>query len=70
MSATNFHGLVHCFKADFRAANARTTEAQLAPKNEYEQLYLENYGRGSLRISVVAVGDPVIVGDMFVHQKL
>lgn len=56
--------------ADFRAVNARTTEAQLAPKNEYEQLYLEMEGSGSLRISVVARGDPVIVGDMFVHQKL
>jgi hypothetical protein len=56
--------------ADFRAVNARTTEAQMAPKNEYEQLYLENFGSGSLRISVVARGDPVIVGDMFVHQKI
>ncbi|KAL7549895.1 hypothetical protein ACHAWF_013154 [Thalassiosira exigua] len=56
--------------AEFRAANARSTEAQLAPKNEYEQLYLEDRGRGSLRVSVVARGDPVIVGDMFVHQKL
>lgn len=55
---------------EFRAVNARTTEAQLAPKNEYEQLYLENVGSGSLRVSVVAKGDPVIVGDMFVHQKL
>ena len=56
--------------AEFRAANARTEEAQQAPKNEYEQLYLESFGSGSLRISVVASGDPVIVGDMFVHQKL
>jgi hypothetical protein len=56
--------------ADFRAVNARTTEEQLAPKNEYEQLYLEDWGRGSLRISVVVRGDPVIVGDMFVHQKM
>lgn len=56
--------------ADFRAVNARSTEAQMAPKNEYEQLYLEDIGSGSLRISVVARGDPVIVGDMFVHQKL
>ncbi|KAL3783426.1 hypothetical protein HJC23_002853 [Cyclotella cryptica] len=30
--------------ADFRAVNARTTEAQMAPKNEYEQLYLEDFG--------------------------
>ena len=56
--------------ADFRAANARTVEAQMAPKNEYEQLYLEDFGSGSLRISVVSKGDPVIVGDMFLHQKL
>ncbi len=56
--------------AEFRAANARSTEAQLAPKNEYEQVYLENYGSGSLRVSVITKGDPVIVGDMFVHQKM
>ena len=56
--------------AEFRAANARSMEAQLAPRNEYEQLYLENYGPGSIRISVIAKGDPVIVGDMFVHQKI
>ena len=56
--------------ADFRGANGRTVEAQLAPKNEYEQLYLENLGSGSLRVSMVTKGDPVIVGDMFVHQKL
>mmetsp|Transcript_24399 Transcript_24399/g.48534 ORF Transcript_24399/g.48534 Transcript_24399/m.48534 type:complete len:360 (+) Transcript_24399:62-1141(+) len=56
--------------ADFRAVNARTKEAQEAPKNEYEQLYVENFGRGSLRVSVVSRGDPIIVGEMFVHQKL
>mmetsp|Transcript_12862 Transcript_12862/g.22105 ORF Transcript_12862/g.22105 Transcript_12862/m.22105 type:complete len:325 (+) Transcript_12862:27-1001(+) len=56
--------------AEFRKVNARTTEAQLAPKNEYEQMYVENFGRGSLRVSVVTKGDPVIVGEMFVHQKL
>ena len=56
--------------AEFRAANARSTEAQLAPKNEYEQIYLENIGSGSLRVSVITKGDPVIVGDMFVHQKM
>lgn len=56
--------------AEFRAANARSTEAQLAPKNEYEQIYLENVGSGSLRVSVITKGDPVIVGDMFVHQKV
>lgn len=56
--------------AEFRAANARSTEAQLAPKNEYQQIYLENFGSGSLRVSVITKGDPVIVGDMFVHQKV
>ena len=56
--------------AEFRAANARSSEAQLAPKNEYEQIYLENVGTGSLRVSVITKGDPVIVGDMFVHQKV
>lgn len=56
--------------ADFRAANGRDTEAQLAPKNEYEQIYMEDAGVGSLRISVISKGDPVIVGEMFVHQKI
>jgi hypothetical protein len=56
--------------AEFRAANGRSTEAQLAPKNEYEQLYLENNGVGSIRVSVLVKGDPVIVGEMFVHQKM
>ena len=56
--------------ADFRRVNARSDEAQLAPRNEYEQSYLEDFGPGSLRISVIARGDPVIVGDMFVHQKM
>lgn len=56
--------------AEFRRVNARSGEAQRAPKNEYEQLYLEDCGRGSLRVSVIASGDPVIVGETFVHQKL
>ena len=56
--------------AEFRKANARSEEAQLAPKNVYEQMYLEDAGRGSLRISTIASGDPVIVGEIFVHQKL
>jgi hypothetical protein len=56
--------------AEFRAANGRSTEAQLAPKNEYEQVYLENNGVGSIRVSVLVKGDPVIVGEMFVHQKM
>ena len=56
--------------ADLPTETARDKAAQEAPKNEYEQLYCEDLGSGSLRISVVAKGDPVIVGDMFVHQKL
>jgi hypothetical protein len=31
---------------------------------------VEDIGKGSLRISTVVRGDPVIVGEMFVHQKL
>jgi hypothetical protein len=56
--------------ADFRAANVRTVEAQLAPPNLYEQLYVEEQGSGSLRISKIIEGDPVIVGATFVHVKL
>jgi hypothetical protein len=56
--------------AEFRKLNARTTEAQEAPKNSYQQLYLEREGKGSLRISTITAGDPVIVGAIFVHQKL
>ena len=56
--------------ADFRRVNARSDEAQMAPRKEYMQLYLEDFGPGSLRVSVITRGDPVIVGDMFVHQKL
>ncbi|VEU41100.1 unnamed protein product [Pseudo-nitzschia multistriata] len=56
--------------AEFRKLNARTTEAQEAPKNSYKQLYLEREGKGSLRISTITAGDPVIVGAIFVHRKL
>jgi hypothetical protein len=56
--------------ADFRKVNARTKEAQLAGKNQYQQTYLENIGPGSLRVSTVIAGDPVIVGEIFVHRKL
>jgi hypothetical protein len=56
--------------AEFRQVNARTQEAQEAPKNAYQQLYVERNGKGSIRISTVANGDPVIVGAIFVHQKL
>jgi hypothetical protein len=56
--------------AEFRELNARTKEAQKAPKNQYKQVYLEDNGPGSLRVSTVVSGDPVIVGLIFVHRKL
>lgn len=57
--------------AEFRALNARTTEAQAAPRNRYQQRYLETTGRaGDLRISTVVSGDPVIVGSVFVHRRV
>eukprot|EP00555_Chaetoceros_dichaeta_P013703 CAMPEP_0198264258 /NCGR_PEP_ID=MMETSP1447-20131203/14982_1 /TAXON_ID=420782 /ORGANISM="Chaetoceros dichaeta, Strain CCMP1751" /LENGTH=267 /DNA_ID=CAMNT_0043953135 /DNA_START=166 /DNA_END=972 /DNA_ORIENTATION=- len=56
--------------AEFRKLNSRTAEAQSAPKNSYRQLYLERQGKGSLRISTITDGDPVIVGAIFVHRKL
>jgi hypothetical protein len=56
--------------AEFRQVNARSQTAQQAPKNSYRQLYLERNGAGSLRISTISAGDPVIVGAIFVHQKL
>jgi hypothetical protein len=56
--------------AEFRQLNARTSEAQQAPKNSYQQLYLEPNGKGSLRISTITDGDPVIIGAIFIHQKL
>ena len=57
--------------ADFRALNARDADAQAAPKNRYAQLYLETAGRpGDLRVSTVVSGDPVIVGSVFVHERM
>ena len=56
--------------AEFRKVNARSQEAQMAVKNQYQQMYLEDIGRGSLRVSSVIAGDPVIVGEIFVHRKL
>ena len=56
--------------AEFRKANVRTDEAQKAPPNKYKQAYLEGRGAGALRISTVIEGDPVIVGEIFVHRKL
>lgn len=55
--------------SDFRAANARSFEAQSAPPNLYQQLYLEGIDKGSVRISKIIEGDPVIVGATFVHVK-
>jgi hypothetical protein len=55
---------------DFRKTNGRTAEAQAAGKNQYQQLYVENEGPGSIRISTVIAGDPVLVGELFVHRKL
>jgi len=51
--------------ADFRALNARTINAQLAPPNLYQQLYVDD----QIRISKIIQGDPVIVGATFVHIK-
>lgn len=56
--------------AEFRQVNLRTKEEQAAGKNQYQQMYLENDGPGSLRVSSVIAGDPVIVGEIFVHRKL
>lgn len=56
--------------ADFRKVNARSEEAQQAGKNQYQQLYLEDSGPGSIRVSSVIAGDPVLVGEIFVHRKL
>lgn len=55
--------------AEFRKANVRTSKAQAAPPNKYKQTYLEG-GANALRISTVTEGDPVIVGEIFVHRKL
>ena len=57
--------------SDFRALNARDDEAQAAGRNMYKQRYLDISGRkGDLRISEVTSGDPVIVGAIFVHQRI
>jgi hypothetical protein len=56
--------------AEFRKINARSEEAQLAPKNIYKQLYVERKGKGSIRISKLVEGDPVIVGAILIHEKL
>lgn len=57
--------------AEFREVNARTAEEQAAPRNRYEQSYLEESGRpGDLRISRVVEGDPVVLGTVYVHERL
>lgn len=57
--------------ASFRETNARTAEAQKAGANLYVQTYLEATGApGDLRISAITAGDPVIVGTMFVHERI
>jgi hypothetical protein len=56
--------------ADFRAVNARTADAQRAPPNLYQQVYVEDDGPGSLRVSKIVDGDPVIVGATLIHIKL
>ena len=56
--------------ADFRSANVRTREAQLAPPNLYRQIYVEDFGTGSLRVSTIVDGDPVIVGAYLIRVKL
>ena len=57
--------------ADFRALNARDEDAQAAGRNMYKQRYLEMTGMpGDLRISEVVAGDPVIVGEVFIHRRL
>ena len=56
---------------EFRAINARNKYAQGAPRNLYEQQYLDQAGLpGDLRVSTVVAGDPVIVGSVFVHQRI
>uniref|UniRef100_A0A7S3V5R6 Plastid lipid-associated protein/fibrillin conserved domain-containing protein n=1 Tax=Chaetoceros debilis TaxID=122233 RepID=A0A7S3V5R6_9STRA len=57
--------------AEFRALNARDEDAQKAGRNIYKQRYLDMTGKkGDLRISEVTSGDPVIVGEVFVHRRL
>jgi hypothetical protein len=56
--------------AAFRQVNLRNKAEQEAGKNQYKQIYLENLGPGSLRVSSVIAGDPVIVGEIFIHRKL
>lgn len=56
---------------DFRALNARTEEAQVAGRNMYKQRYLDTSGeKGDLRISEVISGDPVLVGNIFIHRRI
>jgi len=56
--------------AEFRKVNGRTKQAQMEGQNQYQQSYVEDNGPGSLRVSTVIAGDPVLVGEIFVHRKL
>ena len=57
--------------ADFRKLNARDVDAQAAGRNLYLQRYLETSGQpGDLRVSTIVAGDPVIVGSVFVHERV
>ena len=57
--------------ADFRKLNARDADAQAAGRNLYLQRYLDTSGKpGDLRVSTIVAGDPVIVGSVFVHERV
>lgn len=57
--------------AGFRSMNGRDDEAQAAGRNLYKQRYLETSGKkGDLRISEIVAGDPVIVGQIFIHRRI
>ena len=53
--------------ADFRKVNA---QAQAAGANLSQQVFIDRDGAGSLRVSKIIAGDPVLVGAVFVHQKM
>jgi hypothetical protein len=57
--------------AGFRSLNGRSAEALIAPRNRYAQEYLDVSGRdGDIRISRITEGDPAIVGNLYVHQRI
>ena len=51
--------------AEFRQINGRTVQAQQAGRNLYQQWYIDE----QIRVSSVIAGDPVIVGEVFVHRR-